>query len=239
MSSFIQRFFAVPGTAALLAAAFCLNASATDLDVPDGPVGDADCLLYLGLMRGHLMVGHELFNQGEHDAAQTHSKHPGDELYAVLLKSFEERGARGFADELSAHAAAVESGGAEQVRAAYADVMDAIHRHEQSVTATPALVAEVVVGLLRVAADEYAIGIVDGRLENAHEYQDAYGFTRVALEWAGQVDRAAFGRVTERLLAIDDMWPALVPPNRVPQSASRLYGTAAEVEILTLRLAGR
>lgn len=239
MSSFIKRLFATPATAALLAAAFCLNASATDLDVPDGAVGDADYLLYLGLMRGHLMVGHELFNQGEHDAAQTHSKHPGDELYAVLLKSFDERGARGFADELSAHAAAVEDGDEARVRAAYRAVMDTIRRHERTVTAAAPLVAEVVVELLRVAADEYAIGIVDGRLENAHEYQDAYGFTQVALEWAGRVDRAAFGRVTERLSAIGDMWPALVPPNRVAHSASRLYGTAAEVEILTLRLASR
>jgi len=190
-------------------------------------------------MRGHLQVGHELFNQGEHDAAQTHSKHPGDELYGVLQKSFEERGARGFAGELSAHADAVEANNPARVRAAYTDVIDAIRRHERSVTATPALVAEVVVDLLRVAADEYAIGIVDGRLENAHEYQDAYGFTQVALEWAGQVDRAAFGRVTERLLGIADLWPALAPPNRVPQSASRLYGAAAEVEILTLGLAER
>ena len=40
------------------------------------------------------------------------------------------------------------------------------------------MIARVVVELLREAAAEYAIRVVDGRLANPHEYQDAYGFTQ-------------------------------------------------------------
>lgn len=225
----------------LLAGLFSLNASATQIDLPDGPIDDAGYLLQIGLMRGHLLVGHELFRQGEREAAQTHAKHPADELYATLQPSFAERGVGGFAAELEAHAEAVGSGSEADVEAAYRRVAATILGHQQAVTVSPELVAQVVVDLVRVAAEEYAIGIVDGKPENAHEYQDAFGFTRIALQWAQDMaagDQAAmFERIVARLEALDDMWPALVPPPLVEHTASRLYGAAAEIEILALGLA--
>ena len=99
------------------------------------------------------------------------------------------------------------------------------------------MIVDVTVALLREAAAEYAIGIVDGRLSNAHEYQDAYGFTRVALSWArSDGPDEVLGRIAERIDALKDMWPSLVPPDELQQKAARLYGAAAEVEILGLDL---
>jgi hypothetical protein len=40
-------------------------------------------LTHLGLVRGHLGVGVDLYREGAQDAAQTHMKHPGDELYSA------------------------------------------------------------------------------------------------------------------------------------------------------------
>ena len=217
------------------------------LAVPAAVLADADYLLQLGLMRGHLLVGHALYASGEHAAAGTHSKHPSDELYAGVAEEFSARGATRFADELEAHAQAVASGVSEDVDAAYAAVTAAIDAAGDVVRdATPALRARVIVLLLREAAVEYGIGVVDGRLENAHEYQDAYGFTQVALglaraehahlAQAQSAYREIFQRIAADIQALGPMWPALMPPPQIPQQASRIDAAAADIERLALRL---
>jgi len=62
---------------------------------------DAAYLVQLGLIRGHLRVGHALLEGGADAAAATHSKHPSDELYADLEGAFEARGKPGFAPALA------------------------------------------------------------------------------------------------------------------------------------------
>ena len=197
-------------------------------------LSDAAYLVRLGLMRGHLLVGHELFGLGALDAARTHSKHPADELYAGMDNEFAARGTNGFGAQLEAHAAASQGDDAAAVADAYAVLTAAIGTSEAAVSPSAAMIAEVVVELLREAAREYAIGVVNGRLANAHEYQDAYGFTQVALAWAvrgADSDAAVFARIAERIRSLADMWPSLEPPEEVDAQAARLYGAAAEVEI--------
>ena len=202
-------------------------------------LSDEDYLVRLGLMRGHLLVGHELYGQGALAAARTHSKHPTDELYEGMENEFAARGVGGFGAELEAHAVASQGEDAAAVGEAYAALTTAIAGSEAAVAAPPPMVAGVVVALLREAAVEYAIGIVDGRLANAHEYQDAYGFTQIASAWAArgaEAEAAVFGRIAERIDALADMWPSLVPPDVVDHQAARLYGAAADVEIIALDL---
>lgn len=200
---------------------------------------DEAYLVRLGLMRGHLLVGHELYGQRALAAARTHSKHPNDELYAGMDVEFAARGATGFAEALEAHALASEGEDAAAVAEAYAALTAAIAASEAVVSPSPAMIARVIVELLREAAAEYAIGVVDGRLANAHEYQDAYGFTQVASAWAArgaETEAAVFGRIAERIDALADLWPSLVPPDVVEHQAAQLYGAAADVEILALDL---
>ena len=203
---------------------------------------DATYLYRLGLMRGHLLVGNALFELGEQEAAGTHSKHPTDELYAPMETEFAARGANGFAAELEAHADAVAEDDEDAVQARYAALVAAIAGSEAAVDISPALGAEVIARLVREAGAEYAIGIVDGKPANAHEYQDAYGFTQVAALWAQRLaadhprHKVAFDHIGEVIDALGDMWPALMPPPEVPQQASRLYGAAADVEIIALDL---
>lgn len=200
-------------------------------------LSDTEYLVRLGLMRGHLLVGHELYGLSALDAARSHSKHPTDELYAGMENEFTARGTVGFGDELMAHALASEGEDATAVSAAYATLAAAIARSEAAVQTSPAMIVDVTVALLREAAAEYAIGIVDGRLSNAHEYQDAYGFTRVALSWArSDESNEVLDRIADRMEALMDMWPSLVPPEELQQKAARLYGAAAEVEIIGLDL---
>ena len=217
--------------------------------MPASVRADADYLLRLGLMRGHLLVGHALFSLGESRAAQTHAKHPSDELYAGIASEFTRRGARGFAAELEAHAAAVAAaatGGDEAaVTASYAAIKDAIARSEGVVATSPSLAARVIALLLEEAASEYAVGIVDGQLENAHEYQDAFGFTQVALELArsqhaalpaGDPDREVFANIVQRISALDHLWPTLMPPPRLDRDSASIARAANEIARLGLRL---
>lgn len=202
-------------------------------------LSDVAYLVRLGLMRGHLLVGHELYELGALDAARTHSKHPTDELYAGMDNEFAARGTTGFATQLETHATVSQGDDAAAVGDAYAALTAAIDTSEAAVSPSTAMIAEVVVELLREAAREYAIGIVDGRLANAHEYQDAYGFAQVALAWAmrgGESDAAVFAPIAERIRILADMWPSLEPPPEVDSQAARLYGAAAEVEIHALAL---
>ncbi|MDE0179337.1 MAG: hypothetical protein OXP36_12175 [Gammaproteobacteria bacterium] len=203
---------------------------------------DATYLYRLGLMRGHLLVGNALFEIGEQAAAGTHSKHPTDELYEPMETEFAARGSGGFAAELQAHAEAVARRDQADVQSRYAELISAIAENEDVVDFSPALVAEVIARLVREAAQEYAIGIVDGVPANAHEYQDAYGFTQVAGLWAQRAaadhpgHESVFGRIREAIDGVSDMWPALLPPAEVSHKASRLYGVAADIEIIALDL---
>ena len=155
---------------------------------PDAPVeaalSDQQYLVRLGLMRGHLLVGHELYGLDALDASRSHSKHPTDELYAGMEHEFAARQTTGFGDELEAHAQASQGEDGAAVETAYEALTAAIARTEAVVDVSPTMTVEVIVELLREAAFEYGVGIVDGKLSNAHEYQDAYGFTQIALSWA-------------------------------------------------------
>ena len=202
----------------------------------ESQMDDATYLYQLGLMRGHLLVGNALFELGERTAANTHSKHPADELYASMEAEFTARRIPGFARQLEAHAEAVNRGDGDGVEAQYADLMAAIAEHEAVVEVAPELAREVIVRLLREAGAEYAVGIVDGKPANAHEYQDAYGFTQVAAAWAQRAaarhpdHRSFFDRVGAEIAGLADMWPSLMPPPEVPHLAARLHNAAADVE---------
>jgi hypothetical protein len=159
----------------------------------DMATDDVAYLTHLGLMRGHLRVGYELFRAGHPEHAVMHMKHPKSELYTDIVPALQARGSRGFADELEALAAAVESKAPlSEVEAAYQSVVTAIDASEAVVPAANRLGAgpglQRVVNLTRTAAVEYAIGVVGGKLVNAHEYQDAYGFTRIAAQVAEDID---------------------------------------------------
>lgn len=193
-------------------------------------------LTRLGLIRGHLRVGMELYRHGLHGHAKGHMKHPGDELYAELTGAFGQRGSPGFADELAALARSVEQdAGATAVEAAYARLLAAIGAAEARVVVPGGkyeLHRAVAVNLLREAAREYRIGVVGGRVEEVHEYQDAYGFTHIAIDYVRRAAVGASGPERPGDLDVDDvealldLWPALVPGAHVDGDAGRISAVA-------------
>lgn len=210
---------------------------------------DVAYLTQLGLMRGHLLMGIELYRAGHIEHARTHMKHPKNELYADLVPAFSARGTAGFAPQLTALSGAVgnDNSTSAQVEAAYADVLKGISEAESRVSSATDAAArlQVVVNLLRTAADEYALGVVDHQVVNAHEYQDSLGFTRTADAMVDAIDAggnqdlsAALAQVKVYIASLYhvNVWPGIMPPETVTTDASLLYGAAARIEIVALGL---
>ncbi|WP_223670182.1 hypothetical protein [Kangiella shandongensis] len=203
---------------------------------------NAAYLARLGLIRGHLWVGIKLYREGHLAMAKTHMKHPEDELYAGLGPVFKARGVGGFAEELSQLADAVNNEkGDEAVETAYATLLEAITASEKMAdkSAREALLS--ISQMIRTAADEYAIGVKAGEIKNVHEYQDAYGFTEIAIERLEslsdeqQTEAAADIETTKKLLLdLRSLWPTVAPKGTVDGDATHLYGAAARIELSAL-----
>lgn len=203
---------------------------------------DLAYLTQIGLIRGHLYVGHQLYMNGHLDHAKTHMKHPKSELYADIIPAFAARHISGFGQALQNLATAVNHDmGPKKVDAAYQALLNQITVSESAVSPasqSPAEKLKLAAALLQVAAEEYAIAVVDGKMENAHEYQDALGFTTVARAIVDQLDSDADtqARAADLLDSIKRLWPSLIPPSTLETNASEIYGVAAKLELLALSL---
>ncbi|HEY7765651.1 MAG TPA: hypothetical protein VIB38_11730, partial [Aestuariivirgaceae bacterium] len=202
---------------------------------------DVRYLTLLGLVEGHLRAGLELYRQGAADMARTHMKHPGDELYADLEPALSARKAAGFGPSLEALAAAVENGKPiAEAEKAFSAVMEEIDKARATIDDLPDELKSLM-ALIRTAADEYAVGVKEGKVTDPHEYQDAWGFTQTAkaqLAKRSEADRKRLGQSYEQIAGelnkLDAAWPSLVPPDKVTTDASVIYGAAARIEIAAL-----
>lgn len=198
----------------------------------------------LGLIEGHLRAGIALYKEGEVDQAKTHMKHPQDEIYTALLPLLEKAGAEDFSTDLTKLATAVESGAkAEEVDAAFADVAHEIAEAREKAGGGEAAEGAAIVAILRQAADEYAIGVKDGKIVELHEYQDAWGFVETSrallTHMAGEEDakEKAFGE--KSLAALDEAavaLPSVLPAEGTLGDATALNAAAATVELAAYKL---
>ncbi len=206
---------------------------------------DTAYLTQLGLIRGHLAVGYALYRRDLPLLSETHMKHPREEIYASVVPAFDARGCDGFASDLTSLTEAVTARVAhEEVAAVYEGLTANIARCEQAAgTNDPAVLAKVIENLLRNAGVEYQVGIVDGAINNLHEYQDAWGFTQVADSWARSrafTDSASAAAVAAQLqdiiAGLEGLWPSLNPERGVDGDAAQIFGAAARVQIAALPL---
>lgn len=201
---------------------------------------ESEFLHALGLVEGHMTVGSELYAAGETKHAQTHMKHPRDEIYTKLLPLLKQRNAPGFDKELAAVADAVSAGKpGKEVLARMDDLRAALERNGKPSDARERLMT--IARLVRTAAQEYAIGVKDGKIVNAHEYQDAYGFTKAARRLlttapATEQEKYAkqFSAVGKYLAELDSAWPDIAGNKPVKTDPSLLAANAARIEIEAL-----
>jgi hypothetical protein len=172
--------------------------------------------------------------------ARTHVKHPEDEIYADLRPELDERGLEQFDTELQHLAHALMSDASDDtVQEAYDEVLHEIAELRDHASAGDRLRG--IVGMVRTAAEEYGVGVKDGAVVNAHEYQDAWGFLQAARDEAEKIaesgDEQAAAAAREIIAQLDTTAPlfaGIVPPERIDADASVLWGAAARMEIAAL-----
>ena len=194
---------------------------------------DNEYLTQIALMRGHLYVGIELYKNGYLDNAKRHMKHPKSELYSDIIPTFESKKSEGFAVELENLASAVEGEkNFEFISSKYEELSKAMAINENFIDDSTKLLGKRIMlinSILTIAADEYAIGIVNGVVENKYEYQDALGFTKVAKKILKQSitqneeEEIKKNKVLGIIEDLSYLWPSLVPTELVDGDAKIIY----------------
>lgn len=191
----------------------------------------------LQIVRGHLRAGDELYASGDREMGAQHLRHPQAEILTTLAPAFASYGATDFEAAIDALANAGESGAAPaEVSALHMEAVQEIMAAAAAANATLADKLLAVAKTLTVAGDEYSVAVVDGKIDNLHEYHDAYGFIATAIgdleamkgETAAEKD--AIAKVLEQAKSAQTAAPRVTPPPELAP-ASVIYGAAARIEI--------
>jgi len=203
---------------------------------------DDQYLTHIGLVKGHLFVGVELYKKEFFENAKRHMKHPKSELYAGLIPTFEAKNANGFASELEVLALSVENNEPLSIVSMnYKNLLDVINQNENYVDSKSNTFENKVLlvkSLLEIAAEEYAIGIIDGNIENKFEYQDALGFTTVAKNILKDSDALSPSEEVKRNIIIEiieslsPLWPSLVPIEKINGDAVKILNAVSKIDSL-------
>ena len=203
---------------------------------------DNEYLTQIALMRGHLYVGIELYKNGYIDNAKRHMKHPKSELYSDIIPTFKAKNSKGFTVELENLATAVE--GEKDfifISSKYKNLSDAITVNENYIEdSSKSLTKRIILvrSLLKIAADEYAVGIVNGEVKNKFEYQDALGFTIVAenilknTTTQSKDEEIKKNKVLKIIENLFDLWPSLVPTGIVDGDAKIILDAVAKINLV-------
>ncbi len=173
--------------------------------------GDADFLFRLGLLEGHLLVGHELIQAHQPALALPHFGHPVRELYDDIAEYLKTKGFPPFDKELVALEAAVAAApDSSATEAKYQAVIAIVHKARETAPAElRASIPEMIKlcsNTIDAASGEFGEALERGRIAAVVEYHDSRGF----LEYVDQqlkamkaehADAAARARI-DRLQAI-------------------------------------
>jgi len=186
---------------------------------------DADYMVKLGLMKGHLFVAKELLDLNKPKDAEPHIGHPVEEIYTDVADQLNERKVKEFKTNLIALEDLVKAGAKDnnKVGTNFKDSMQsidgAIAALPEAQRKSPTFILQVINGLLDTANSEYGAAITDGKFKAAIEYQDSRGFiTYVNMLYQGIAPNMAKDRpeehkaITENLKQLTTAWPAAMPP---------------------------
>lgn len=193
-----------------------------------GDIGSQPLPLRLAFMSGHVEAGLALYKAGAPEMAAKHLLHPVSESYAEEREGLD---ALGFDPALfETVSTALEAGRtaddvAAQLAAAEAHLAEIADRAGGDA-------AEIIAFLMDTVIDEYGEGVADGVVVNAGEYQDAFGFTVVAIQRVPGLPEAQQGRVLEALEALLGLWPEAPLPPELASAVADVNAAAEAVAAL-------
>ncbi|MDA9211408.1 hypothetical protein N9O74_04645 [Methylophilaceae bacterium] len=169
-------------------------------------------------------------------------KHPKSELYSAMIPTFAAKNTIGFAAELETLALSVENDeDLKMVLSNYENLLSAIDKSAEIIdnqSRTFEGQVLVVKTLLEIAAEEYAIGVVDGNINNKFEYQDALGFTTVAknilnsFNSLNSTEDIKRNKIIQIIDNLSTLWPSLVPTERISGDASKILTAVDKINSL-------
>lgn len=209
---------------------------------------DTGFLFLLGLMEGHLTIGHELIQADKPKLGAPHFGHPVRELYEDIRDELAKRHVADFEDALvELDAAVAKAPRAAETEAKYQAVIASVHRARAAV---PAAVRDSVPEIIRICADtleaaagEYGESIDKGRIENLGEYHDSRGFVGFVSQQVAALERSQrtgedanlIARFKAVLAKVQAIVAPLVPPSTPSKSAADYRALAHEAQAIAPR----
>lgn len=225
--------------------------AAVGADLPDhsehGPGKDAmvidydtaSVLVTLDLMRGHLLSSLENARLGDYTFAQQHAVHPLAEHYQQIKSLVQESDAatdaaletafKTYQQQVTAKA---DIATIEQSKTAVETQLDKIE--SVLVPSHTDVHSRALASVMKTAAAEYGESIKDGAFVAPIEYQDAFGFTRVAeaqfAKLKPELSPEAAQTTQTALDTLTAAMPTIQPPQSVARTAAEVAGASSSVE---------
>ncbi|WP_421784487.1 hypothetical protein [Hyphobacterium sp.] len=217
-----------PGILIVVAASALAACSAGD-DAASETVavyGDMETLpveFRVAFMSGHVEAGLALYRAGAPEQAAPHLLHPVSETHAAEREGIDALGFEaGVFEEVSAALGAGRPANEIEPMLAAAEADLALLQDNAGGDARA-----IIAYLMDVTAEEYAIGVTDGIVTDPGEYQDAYGFSVVARQYARGLDNPDLIDALDGLIAL---WPEGGPlPESTPAPVADINARIAEV----------
>jgi len=161
----------------------------------------------VAFMSGHVEAGLSLFRAGAPDQAAKHLLHPVSETHEAERAGID---ALGFDQEIFVRVSqALEEGRpAAEIEPQLAAAEANMALMQANAGGDPVAIISY---LMDTVFDEYRVGVTDGAITDPGEYQDAFGFTVVALNIANRIEDKDTSRLITELEALLAMWPQTGP----------------------------
>ena len=182
----------------------------------------------VAFMSGHVEAGLALFRAGASDQAAPHLLHPVSETHEAERAGID---ALGFDQDIFiAVSEALEQGRpADEIEPQLAAAEANMALMQENAGGDP---VDVIGYLMDTVFEEYRIGVTDGAITDPGEYQDAFGFTVVALDIASRIEDKNTDRLMAELETLLAMWPVGGPlADSTPTPVSELVAQTSRVHI--------
>lgn len=180
----------------------------------------------VAFMSGHVEAGLALYRAGKPEQAAQHLLHPVSETHQAERAGIDSLGFK--ADLFKSVSKALDAG-----RPA-TEIEPMLVEAEENITLlqknSGGDVAELITFLMEKVDEEYNAGVSDGMIVEAGEYQDAFGFSIVALKMAKRMEGEKATSLVEEASKLVSMWPEIGPlADSKPASVEEVVNQAKKV----------
>ena len=181
----------------------------------------------LAFMRGHVEAGLALYRAGAPEEASKHLMHPVSETHAAEREGLDDMGFKG--DLFVEISEALEEGTASsEIEGKLGEAEDNLAMlADEAGGATP----DILNFLLDTTIEEYRIGVSDGEIVNAGEYADAFGFVKVASDYASDLESEAGEAVRAELETLQGLWPDAPLADSTPAPVDEVAAQVSRVQL--------